>query len=118
MTSTDRREMQALLDRPLDELMEELDLYAPTRKGLGSAWDSIADPVRQRLCVEWRWCELRQDARWDDKVTLLLAVAGALSQPLLKLPFPADLTLIAVIAVKMGLDRLCSCNQPGKQVDK
>jgi hypothetical protein len=65
--------------------------------------------VRQRLCVEWRWCKLRQDARWDDKVTLALAVASALSQSALHLPFPADLTLIAVIGVKMGLDWLCGC---------
>jgi hypothetical protein len=109
MTTADRRTMQALLDRPLDELLEELDLYAPTRKGLGSTWKDIEAAVRQRLCVEWRWCELRQDARWDDKVTLALAVASALSQPVLQLPFPADLTLIAVIGVKMGLDWLCGC---------
>jgi hypothetical protein len=109
MTPTDRRAMQAYLDRPLDELMEELDLYEPTGRGLGSAWDGVSDAVRQRLCVEWRWCELRQDARWDDKVTLALAVASALSQPVLNLPFPADLALIAVIVVKIGLDKLCGC---------
>jgi hypothetical protein len=101
--------MQAYLDRPLNELLEELDLYAPTRKGFASAWNSIAAAVRQHLCVEWRWCELRQDARWDDKVTLALAVASALSQPVLHLPFPADLTLIAAIVVKMGLDWFCGC---------
>lgn len=109
MTTPDRRAMQTLLDRPLDELLEELDLYTPTRKGLGSAWKDIEAAVRQRACVEWRWCDLRQDARWDDKVTLALAVAGALSQPVLHLPFPADVALIAVIAVKMGLDRVCGC---------
>ena len=65
--------------------------------------------ARTRLCDEWRWCELRQDARWDDKVTLALAVASALSQPVLHLPFPADLALIAVIAVKMGLDQTVCC---------
>ncbi len=109
MTTADRRTMQAYLDRPLDELLEELDLYAPTRKGLGSTWKGIEVAVRQRVCDEWRWCELRQDARWDDKVTLVLAVASALSQPVLRLPFPADLSLIAVIVVKTGLDRFCNC---------
>jgi hypothetical protein len=108
MTSTDPREMQALLDRPLDELMEELSIY-DTSKGIGDVWQKIAGPVHQRLCNEWRWCELRTDARWDDKVTLALAVASALSQPILHLPFPADLALIAVIVVKMGLDRFCEC---------
>jgi len=36
VTPTDRREMQALLDRPLDELMEELDLLdtLPERKSV------------------------------------------------------------------------------------
>ena len=42
-------------------------------------------------------------------MTLALAVASALSQPVLHLPFPADLALIAVIAIKMGLDKLCGC---------
>jgi hypothetical protein len=108
MTSTDPHAMQAYLDRPLDDLLDELSVYDTTR-GTGDVWQKIADPVRQRLCVEWRWCELRQDARWDDKVTLALAVASALSQPVLHLPFPADLALIAVIAVKIGLDQFCGC---------
>ena len=54
----------------------------------------------------------------DDKVTLALAVVSALSQPVLDLPFPADLALIAVIVVKMGLDRFCECKETRKQVDK
>ena len=108
MTSTDPCAMQAYLDRPLDDLLDELCVYDTTR-GTGDVWQKIAGPVRTRLCVEWRWCDLRQDARWDDNVTLALAVASALSQPVLNLPFPADLALIAVIAVKMGMDKLCGC---------
>ena len=108
MTPTDPRTMQAYLDRPLDDLLDELSVYDTTR-GTGDVWQKIAGPVRTRLCDEWHWCELRQDARWDDKVTLALAVASALSQPVLHLPFPADLALIAVIAVKIGLDRFCGC---------
>ena len=38
MTPTDPRAMQALLDRQLDELMEEFDLYEPTHKGFSDAW--------------------------------------------------------------------------------
>ena len=108
MTPTDPRTMQAYLDRPLADLLDELSVYDTTR-GTGDIWQKIAGPVRTRLCDEWRWCELRQDARWDDKVTLALAVASALSLPVLHLPFPADLALIAVIVVKMGLDRVCDC---------
>jgi hypothetical protein len=109
MNDSDCRTMQAYLARPLADLMDELAVY-DTTKGMGDVWDKVAGPVHQRLCVEWRWCELRQDARFDDKLTLGLAVASALAQPILHLPFPADLALIAAIVVKTGLDKFCGCS--------
>ena len=109
MIPTDRGEMQALLDRPLDELMEELDLYDPTRGPLGSAWNKIAGPVHQRLCVEWDWCRVRQDARFENDVDLAMVVVGVLSAHVLNLPFGVDVSLIAAIVVKRGLDWLCGC---------
>ena len=109
MTETDRRALQAYLDRPLDDLMEQLELYDPASKGPAEAWNKVARPVRQRLCVEWGWCQVRQDQRWDDDLALALAVVAALSEPVLRLPIPADLTLIAAIVVKRGLDAFCGC---------
>ena len=73
MTSTDPATMQALLDRPLDELLEELDLYdadpqgprlslgrhrrprAPTPlRRMGLVRDSPGCALRERR-VTWRW---------------------------------------------------------------
>ena len=109
MTDTDRHALQAYLNLPLDELMAELELYDLASKGPAEVWNKVAGPLRQRLCVEWDWCNKRQDARWDDKLTLTLAVAAKLSEPVLHLPIEADLLLIAAIVVKRGLDVFCGC---------
>ena len=109
MSDTERSKLQAYLDRPLDDLMEQLELYDPASKGPAEAWNKVAGPVRQRLCVEWGWCEVRQDQRWDDDLSLALAVVAVLSEPVLHLPIEADLLLMAAIVVKRGLDVFCGC---------
>jgi hypothetical protein len=101
--------LRAYLDRPLDDLLAELELYDPASRGPAEVWDKVAGPLRQRLCVEWNYCRVRQDARWDDDLTLALAVLGALSRPVLHLPLPADLLLISALVVKRGLDLFCGC---------
>ena len=105
----DHAPLQAYLNRPVEDLMAELELYDPASRGPAEVWNKIAGPVRQRLCVEWGYCIVRQDARWDDDLTLTLAVVAALSRPVLHLPIPADLLLIAAIVVKRGLDLFCGC---------
>jgi len=109
MTDTDRRALQAYLNRPLDDLMAELELYDPASRGPAEVWNKVAGPVRQRLCVEWGWCRLRQDQRWDDDLALAVAVVAVLSEPVLHLPIEADLLLMAAIVVKRGLDVFCGC---------
>jgi len=109
MSDIDRRALQAYLNRPLDDLMAELELYDPASRGPADAWNKVAGPVRQRLCVEWGWCQVRQDQRWDDDLALALAVVAALSEPVLGLPIKADLLLLAAIVVKRGLDAFCGC---------
>jgi hypothetical protein len=109
MTDSDRRALQGYLDRPPDDLMAELELYDPASRGPADVWNKVAGPVRQRLCVEWGWCQVRQDQRWDDDLSLALAVVAALSEPVLRLPIEADLLLIAAIVVKRGLDVFCGC---------
>ena len=59
--------------------------------------------------MEWDWCRVRQDARFDDDVTLAAAVLGVLAARTLDLPVPADLLLLSAIVVKRGLDALCGC---------
>lgn len=109
MTQPDRRALQAYLDRPLDDLTAELELYDPASRGPADVWNKIAGPVRHRLCVEWGYCAVRQDARWDDDLTLALAVTAALAQPVLHLPITVDLLLLAAIVVKRSLDVFCGC---------
>jgi hypothetical protein len=89
--------------------MEELSWYDPASRGPAEVWDRIAGPVRQRLCEEWDYCTVRQDARWENDLDLAMAVATVLATRVLRLPVPADLVLVAAIVVKRGLDRFCGC---------
>ena len=109
MTEADRRKLQANLDRPLDDLMAELELYDPASKGPTDVWNKVAGPLRQRLCVEWNYCRVRQDARLDDDLTLAAAVVAELSARALHLPIEADMFLLTAIVVKRGLDQFCNC---------
>jgi len=47
-------EIQSYLDRPLDELMQELAIYreqaAGSTRGPADAWEKIAPILRQRVC--------------------------------------------------------------------
>ena len=109
MSTADQRKLQAYLDRPLDDLMSELELYALTGRGPADVWNKLVPALRQRLCVEWNYCTVRQDARLDDRVTLALAVLTELAKPALNLPIQVDHLLLATIVVKLGLDKFCNC---------
>jgi hypothetical protein len=49
-------EIQHYLNQPLDDLMQEFDLYAEsavgTLKGPGTAWEKITPVLTQKICVE------------------------------------------------------------------
>jgi len=108
-TEAERHKLQAYLARPLTDLESELQLYAPASRGAEEAWQKIAGPLRQRLCVEWDYCHVRQDAHWGDQLSLALIVLEVLTKTALNLPFPVDLALVTTIVVKLGLDAFCNC---------
>ena len=103
-------QLQAYLDRPLPDLMEELALYDETTRGVSETWQKVAGPVRQRICDEWAWCERRQDARFENKYDLALALVTTLSVRTFHIPLDVDVVLIAAILVKLGLDQFCNCS--------
>lgn len=105
----DSARLREYLERPLPDLMAELALYDDTTKGAGDVWQKIAGPLRQRICTEWQWCEVRQDARFENDYDLLVAVASILTTRVLNLPLDVDMVLVATILVKRGLDSFCSC---------
>ncbi|PKO21207.1 MAG: hypothetical protein CVU38_15975 [Chloroflexi bacterium HGW-Chloroflexi-1] len=109
MTESDRRMVQAYLDRPLDDLMAELNLHTAETRGIGEFWQQIVEPLRQRICVEWDWCRVRKQAHFKNDMDLAVAVIGALSAQVLRLPIQVDLALIAAILVKGGLNVFCAC---------
>jgi len=111
MTDADRKALKTLLDRPLDDLMAELELYDPASRGPGDAWNKIAGPLRQRLCVEWGWCQVRKDERFGDVIDLGIAVFAVLAASPLRLPLNVDVALVTAIVVKFGLDKFCRCPQ-------
>jgi hypothetical protein len=108
-TEAERRKLQTYLARPLYDLESELELYAPPSRGAAEVWQKIAGPLRQRICMEWDYCSVRQDARWDDDLSLAIVVLSVLSERALNLPFPVDLAVVTAILVKRGLDKFCDC---------
>jgi hypothetical protein len=110
MTENQRRELEAYLNRPLSELEAELALYAPTQRGPADVWRKVAGPVRQWLCEDWNWCQVRQDARFENDLDLAMAVVLILSRHLAEIPLNADEVLIAAIVVKRGMDTFCQCS--------
>ena len=110
------RDIQRYLYRPLDDLMQEFDLYAEqtgVMRGSGTAWDKIVPALKQKICVESNWCEARQDARFDDPTNIVLAIASMIANDAMRIAVPA--TLIAVILFKRGLDAFCGCPPLGEK---
>ncbi|MCA9942626.1 MAG: hypothetical protein KC449_04060 [Anaerolineales bacterium] len=105
----DSARLRENLERPLPDLMAELALYDETTRGANETWQKIAEPLRQRICTEWKWCKVRQDARFENDYDLLVAVASVLTSRVLHLPLDVDLVLVATILVKRGLDSFCGC---------
>ena len=117
--SDSTREIQSYLNQSLAALMQEFELYAEETtgmmKGPGTAWKRNVPVLKYRICVEGNWCEQRQDARFDDPLNVILAVAAMIEKDAIRLTVPA--TLIAVILFKRGLDRFCDCPPLGSQTD-
>ncbi len=111
------REIQTYLDRPLDELMQEFALYreqvAGPMRGPLDAWEKLVPTLREKVCVEWNWCERRQDARFDDPINIVALLASILVPIAGQLHVPA--ALIAVILFKRGLDTFCGCPPIGER---
>ena len=111
--STD--EVKRYLDQPLDDLLQQFDLYAEestgVQRGPGEAWNKIVPTLKQKICVEGNWCERRQDARFDDLTNIALAVMGMIGDEATRIAVPAS--LIAAILVKRGVDAFCGCAPVG-----
>lgn len=108
---TRRRQLEAYLTASPDDLQAELALYDAASRGPAETWATVAGPVRGWLCVDWRWCQVRQDAHFENAYDLALAVVGILSAHLAEIPLHADELLIAALVVKLGLDRFCGCGE-------
>ena len=106
MTDNERRQLQSYLSCSEADLLAELALYDDASRGPDDTWAKIAGPLRQRLCVEWNWPQVRQDARFENDLDLAVVVVGVLTARVLQLPVPAELPLVAAIVVTRGLDAL------------
>jgi len=109
MNDPQRRQLEAYLQRPLPELEEELILYAPAVRGPAEIWGKIANPIHALICDELRWCDVRQDARFENDYDLAIALFTILSTRALHLAFDVDLVLISAILAKRGMDAFCGC---------
>jgi hypothetical protein len=65
----------------------------------------LREPLHQRICVEWRYCEKQKTGRFADGLTLTAAVADLIVTVVGGLPAGT----VATLTVKFGLNRLCAC---------
>lgn len=108
-TNAEVQRLQRQMERPLADLMTDLEASVPSTKGGADLWQYLVEPLQQRLCHEWGWCEVRQDARFENDYDLAIAVFTVLTSRVLDIPIDVDLFLITAIVVKRGLDGLCQC---------
>jgi hypothetical protein len=109
-------EARDYLDRPLDDLLEELAIYREqatggATRGPADAWEKLVPTLRKMVCDEANWCERRQDARMEENVALLTLVSQIVAPQAQAWQVPA--ALIAVILLKKGLDAFCRCPPMG-----
>ena len=76
MTDAEIRKLQRYLARPEADLLAELEMYDTATRGLNDAWAKITPALRQRLCVEWNWPQVRQDARFENDLDIGRRGAG------------------------------------------
>ena len=97
------------MERPLPDLLDELALYDDTTRGASDVWQKVTAAIRQPICVDWDWCKVRQDSRFENDYDIYVALVGILATRVLNIPLDADSYLIAAILVKRGLDSFCGC---------
>jgi len=104
-------ELQRYLAHPLDDLLQELTIHRELATGGATRgqdeWEKLVPALRQRVCVEWNWCERRQDARFEERITLATLISQIVAPEAQLWQVPA--ALIAVILIKKGLDAFCDC---------
>ena len=109
MTEIDRAQLRSYMDRPLDELEQELTLYDPAARGPKETWGKVSGKVHGWLCDDWGWCRERRESDFEELFDLAIAVAVVLSRHVGDIPLDADECLIAAIVVRRGMDRFCGC---------
>lgn len=111
------REFESLIEDYLtweeSQLNDRLAGYVPESEavlvrrsgGRTSPLKPYLDEIRRVVCLEWGWCNRRDDGALNEPVNLVIALADAFVVSGSQIPFPP--TLLAVSLVKIGLDRLC-----------
>lgn len=114
--SIDHEELKALLDQETDQLyvlLAQLDpanawtMFSPdeAREEGRRSFERLLQPIYQRICVEWQFCEKIATLRFTDDIDLAAAVADVLAVAVGGLP----LGVVTALTVKRGLRHLCGC---------
>jgi len=131
--NSDKEEISYLLDRPLDELVQNLfieSLIIEDAKRLNiERWEIVAtriiprsieeswlyvstllqgnkEKLYQQICLNFKYCEKRSKSHINDQITLVTGIADIISTLSIGIPT----LLFATILFKLGLDAFCGCN--------
>jgi len=107
------------LNRSLEDLLSELGTHVPRirgeKKSKHNFWKSIEPVLRQRVCIDWKWCHQREKLNFQNLEDLVVVLAEALTG--LVIPSSIPLMLIASILVKIGVDKFCQCEKLSNKKD-
>jgi hypothetical protein len=116
--SLDHAELGTLLVKDVDELYVLLAQSDPAnadtmfsadeaRKQGRRTFERMWGPLRQRICIEWRYCEKKAAGLFADTLTLTAAIADIIVTIVGGIPAGT----VAALVVKLGVHRLCECKE-------
>lgn len=100
----DADELSALLAQSAGDELYSFDAAKAKGEAMVAQWSG---KLRQAICEEWRYCDRRSKAEFDDDVTLAVALVDVILGALGVVP----VAIIAAILVKKKLARFCACEE-------
>lgn len=116
--AADPAELESLLNKDVDALYVLLAQQHPAhvetmfsadeaREEGRRAFERLSGPLHRKLCVEWRFCDKRNNDQLSDRVSLAAGVADVIVTVLGGIPAGT----VAAILVKQGLSKFCACKE-------
>jgi hypothetical protein len=104
MNSLNKEQLKKLFEIDFGELQSMIESDMPSDSS--ESLDDILQHTTKKICVEWSYCNKRQQLLETDEVELAVMLCDLLSGLFGQIP----VATISVYLVKYGLNKLCACD--------